>query len=48
LAETYRNAGPFKERSWPVFLEASLAQLRSLGFAVVYIPYESIVGLSAV
>jgi len=46
LAETYRNVAPFKGAVLAgVFTEGSLAQLQSLGFAVVYIPYESIISV---
>ncbi len=44
LAATYRNVGPFKGAILAgVFTEGALKQLRSLGFTVVYIPYESVV-----
>lgn len=44
LAETYRNAGPFKGAILAgVFTDGALMQLRSLGYTVLYFPYESIV-----
>jgi hypothetical protein len=44
LAATYRNAGPFKGAVLAgVFTAGALKQLRSLGFTVVYIPYDSVV-----
>jgi hypothetical protein len=44
LAETYRNVGPFKGVILAgVFTSGALAQLRSLGFTVVYFPYDSVV-----
>lgn len=46
LAETYRNMGPFKGAVLAgVFTNGALAQLRSLGFNVIYFPYDSIVGV---
>lgn len=44
LAETYRNAGPFKGAVLAgVFTSGALTQLTSLGFTVLYFPYESVV-----
>jgi hypothetical protein len=44
LALTFRNAHPFKGAILAgVFTEGALAQLRSLGFTVLYIPYDSVV-----
>ena len=44
LAERYADAHPFLGVVLAgVFTEGSLAQLRSLGFQVVYFPYESVV-----
>lgn len=44
LAETYRDCNPFLGAVLAgVFTENSLQQLRSHGFAIVYIPYQSIV-----
>jgi hypothetical protein len=46
LAETYRNVGPFKGAILAgVFTAGALAQLRSLGFTVIYFPYESVVAV---
>lgn len=46
LAETYRNVGPFKGAILAgVFTNGALAQLRSLGFTVIYFPYDSIVAV---
>jgi hypothetical protein len=46
LAETYRNVGPFKGAILAgVFTNGALAQLRSLGFTVLYFPYDSIVAV---
>lgn len=46
LAETYRNVGPFKGAILAgVFTSGALAQLRSLGFTVLYFPYDSIVAV---
>lgn len=46
LAETYRNVGPFKGAILAgVFTSGALAQLRSLGFTVIYFPYDSIVAV---
>lgn len=44
LAETYRNAGPFKGAVLAgEFTSGALTQLTSLGFTVLYFPYESVV-----
>ena len=44
LAEAYRNAAPFIGVILAgVFTEGALAQLRSLGFSVLYFPYETVV-----
>lgn len=44
LAETYKNARPFVGVILAgVFTEPALAQLRSLGFAVLYFSYDSII-----
>ncbi|MBU0691885.1 DNA methylase [bacterium] len=44
LVETYRNAGPFIGVILAgVFTEGALAQLRSLGFKVLYFHYNSVV-----
>jgi len=44
LAETYESSAPFLEAVLAgVFTEGALAQLKSLGFSVVYFPYETIV-----
>jgi len=46
LAETYRQAAPFKGVILGgVFTLGALKQMRSLGFAVLYFPYEMIVGV---
>src|SRR5487761_8693 len=46
LAETYRNVGPFKGAILAgVFTAGALAQLRSLGFTVIYFPYDSVVAV---
>ena len=48
LAETYRNAGPFKGAILAgVFTAGALTQLTSLGFTVLYFPYESVVAAFA-
>ena len=44
LAETYRHAAPFKGAILAgVFTDGALGQLRSLGFTVLYFPYEGVV-----
>jgi len=44
LAETYQHAGPFKGAVLAgVFTEGALEQLRSLGFTVLFFPYETII-----
>lgn len=44
LAETYRNVGPFKGAVLAgVFTANAIAQLRSLGFLVVYFSYDSVI-----
>ena len=44
LAETYRRAGPFKGAVLAgVFTEDALKQLRSLGFTVLYFPFDTVV-----
>lgn len=46
LAQTYRNAGPFMGAVLAgVFTQGALTQLRSLGFTVLYFPYESVVAV---
>ena len=46
LAQTYRTVGPFKGAILAgVFTEGALAQLRSLGFTVLYIPYDAVVSV---
>jgi hypothetical protein len=43
LVETYRNTGPFMGAVLAgVFTEGALTQLKSLGFTVLYFPYESV------
>jgi hypothetical protein len=43
LAETYRHSGPFKGAVLAgVFTEGALAQLKSLGFTVLFVPYDSV------
>jgi hypothetical protein len=43
LAETYRNLGPFKGAVLAgVFTEGALAQLRSIGFNILYFPHTSV------
>jgi hypothetical protein len=45
LAETYKNAAPFKGAILAgVFTEGALTQMRSLGFTILYFPYEMIIG----
>lgn len=44
LVETYKNVAPFLGAILAgVFTEKSLAQLRSLGFTVLYFPYKNVV-----
>ncbi|MBX9790931.1 MAG: hypothetical protein K2Y37_18590 [Pirellulales bacterium] len=44
LADSYRNLAPFKGVVLAgVFTAGAISQLESLGFAVLYVPYESIV-----
>jgi len=44
LSETYHKTGPFKGAILAgVYTEGALSQLRSLGFTVLHIPYESVV-----
>ena len=44
LVETYRNAAPFMGAILAgVFTDGALTQLKSLGFTVLYFPYESVV-----
>ncbi len=46
LAETYRHSGPFKGAILAgVFTSGALTQLGSLGFTVLYFPYESVVAV---
>ncbi|HVA80590.1 MAG TPA: hypothetical protein VNF29_06670 [Candidatus Binataceae bacterium] len=46
LAETHKNAGPFKGAILAgVFTQGALTQLRSLGFTVLYFPYETVVAV---
>ncbi len=46
LAATFKNAAPFKGAILAgVFTDGALTQLKSLGFTVLYIPYESIVAV---
>lgn len=46
LAETYRGARPFKGAVLAGdFTASAVAQLRSLGFAVLYVPYSTIVSV---
>jgi len=46
LAETYSHAGPFKGAILAgVFTDGALTQMRSLGFTILYFPYEMIVGV---
>jgi hypothetical protein len=48
LAERYRDAHPFLGIVVAgVFTESSINQLRSLGFTVLYIPYESVIAAFA-
>lgn len=44
LAEKYRNSAPFKGAVLAgVFTEGALTQMRSLGFTILYFPYEMVV-----
>lgn len=44
LAETYKHAGPFKGAILAgVFTDGALEQLRSLGFTVLFFPYETVI-----
>jgi hypothetical protein len=44
LAETHKNTAPFKGAVLAgVFTEGAITQLKSLGFTVLYFPYENIV-----
>lgn len=46
LVETYRNAAPFQGAILAgVFTKAALAQLESLGFTVLYFPYDTVVNV---
>jgi len=46
LVETYRNAGPFVGAVLAgVFTDGALTQLKSLGFQVLYFPYETVVAV---
>lgn len=46
LIETYRNMAPFQGAILAgVFTTGALTQLRSLGFTVLYFPYETVVGI---
>jgi len=46
LAQTFQHVGPFKGAILAgVFTEGALAQLKSLGFTVLYFPYESVVSV---
>jgi hypothetical protein len=46
LAATFKNSGPFKGAVLAgVFTEGALQQLKSLGFTVLYFPYESVVAV---
>lgn len=46
LVETYRHAAPFQGAILAgVFTQAALAQLRSLGFTVLYFPYETVISI---
>jgi hypothetical protein len=46
LVETYRNAGPFTGVVLAgVFTAGAIAQLKSLSFAVLYFPYETVVNV---
>jgi hypothetical protein len=46
LAQTYRNSGPFKGAVLAgVFTDGAITQLQSLGFTVLYVPYQSVVGV---
>lgn len=44
LAETYKHAGPFKGAVLAgVFTDGALDQMRSLGFAVLFFPYDTVI-----
>jgi hypothetical protein len=44
LAETFRHSGPFKGAVLAgVFTAGALTQLKSLGFTIIYMPYDSVV-----
>ncbi|MCE5328586.1 MAG: hypothetical protein LLG01_19455 [Planctomycetaceae bacterium] len=44
LAETYRHAAPFKGAILAgLFTEGALSQMRSLGFTILFFPYETVV-----
>ncbi len=44
LAETFSNAGPFKGAILAgTFTEAAIEQLKSLGFAVLFFPYQTVI-----
>jgi hypothetical protein len=44
LCETYRNSGPFKGAILAgVFTAGALTQLKSLGYTIIYLPYESVI-----
>jgi len=44
LAETFRHCGPFKGAVLAgVFTAGALTQLKSLGFTIIYMPYDSVV-----
>lgn len=46
LAQTYRNSGPFKGAVLAgVFTQGALTQLKSLGFTIIYMPYESVIAV---
>lgn len=46
LAETHRHSSPFKGAIVAgVFTDGALTQLKSLGFAVLYFPYDSVVAV---
>jgi hypothetical protein len=46
LVETYRNAAPFQGAILAgVFTNGALNQLRSLGFTVLYFPYETVIAV---
>jgi hypothetical protein len=46
LAQTYRHSGPFKGAiSAGVFTDGALTQLKSLGFTVLFVPYDSVIAV---